>query len=68
MNAQELVERLKGARHCALPSCRKVFMPTVGWQKCCSEGHARRLRWERRKDRINKALRLVNAMDSNDDT
>lgn len=53
------VGKTVGAKVCALPKCGQEFTPVVRWQKCCCKAHAVRLRWLRRRDRINKALELV---------
>jgi hypothetical protein len=48
-----------GTRKCILPGCDRTFAPIVSWQRCCSAQHGARLRWLKRRDRINAALRLA---------
>jgi hypothetical protein len=53
-----------GVRKCILPGCERSFIPVVKWQMTCCEAHGRRMRWLRRKERINKALARVARMDN----
>ena len=57
----EIMELKVGVRKCILPGCERPFIPVVRWQVTCCEAHGRRLRWLRRKERINSALRLAEA-------
>lgn len=50
-----------GSRICALPECKVEFTPIVRWQKCCCKEHGARLRWLRRRDRVNSALKIAEA-------
>ena len=47
------------ARVCALKGCGLVFKPKRSWQVCCSKEHSRKMRYLRRKERVEKAMRLV---------
>jgi hypothetical protein len=40
------------ARICELPECHVSYVPNRPWQKCCSKEHGRKLRYLRRKMRL----------------
>lgn len=46
-------------RACGLVSCGITFKPRLDWQLYCCEGHARKARALRRKERIKVALSLL---------
>ena len=52
------------ARVCALKGCGLVFKPKRSWQVCCSKEHSRKMRYLRRKERVEKAMKLVRVNDS----
>jgi len=39
--------------------CCMPFEPNRPWQKTCSKEHSRKLRWERRKERLKVALAIM---------
>lgn len=57
--AGKIMEIKVGTKRCELVECGRAFIPVVRWQRCCSAAHGARLRWLKRKDRINKALAMV---------
>lgn len=50
-----------GTKGCSLPGCPVTFKPKLDWQKYCCEGHARKARALRRKQRVKEALALLKA-------
>jgi hypothetical protein len=53
-------------RKCALDNCNNVFDPTVYWQIYCCPKHADKARKVRQRDRIKKALQMLDNYEAGD--